>query len=233
MISVKNKTKESADAYIYEEITSSDFFGGTSCKGFKDEIESLVPIKHLNLYINSPGGDVFEGLAIANFLKRQKFEIDVYVDGIAASIASVIAIGCGGRLHMYENSIIMIHKAWCCAAGNSDELKKISEQLEECDNSIFSMYKDRKNDSISDDELKEMIKNETWLDAQQCLEIGFAFDIIRNEKKIAAKLDSKYCNRFSHIPENLISESSNDIEDDNEIKKTIENANKILKLLNY
>lgn len=238
MISVKNKTKESADAYIYEEITSSDFFVGTSCKGFKDEIESLGPIKHLNLYINSPGGDVFEGLAIANFLKRQKFEIDVYIDGIAASIASAIAIGCGGRVHMYESSIIMIHKAWSYSGGNADELRKIAEQLDECDKSIFSMYKDSIQGKITDEELQEMIKAETWLDSSKCLEIGFCFDIIQENRAIAAKISKEYKNRYCNIPENLISEGITDHtknfkkeEIPEDIKEIIVNANKMLKSL--
>lgn len=233
MIDVKNKTKDSADAYLYDAISSFDLFGGTSCRGFKDEVEALGPIKHLNLYINSPGGDVFEGLAIANYLKRQPFDIDVYVDGIAASIASAIAIGCGGKVHMYESSIIMIHKAYCNTTGNSEELRKAAEQLDEVDKSIFSMYKEKIQDKISDEELKDMIAAETWLDASRCLEIGFAFDIIPVENKIAAKLPKEYCDRFSNIPKNLISDESpkqkteqDEIPED--IKKIIAKAQKLV-----
>ena len=240
MISVKNKTKESADAYIYEEITSFDLFGGTSCKGFKDEIEALGPIKHLNLFINSPGGDVFEGLAIANFLKRQKFDIDVYIDGIAASIASAVAIGCGGRVHMYDSSIIMVHKAWCNCGGNADELRKIADQIDECDKSIFSMYKDAIKGKITDEELQEMIKAETWLDAAKCLEIGFCFDIIQDDRSIAAKISPEYCSRYINIPKNLISEEApthnaelkkEELPED--IKEIIASAEHTLKALDY
>ena len=95
------------------------------------------------------------------------------------------------------------------------------------------------NGKISDEELQEMIANETWLDAQTCLDIGFAFDIIQNENKIAAKIPSEYCNRFSNIPKNLISDESpteekqeqEEIPDD--VKSAIEDSKRILSTLNY
>jgi ATP-dependent Clp protease protease subunit len=223
LIDIKNKTKDSADAYIYDVISAFDLMGGVSCKGFKKQVEELGSIKHLNLFINSPGGDVFEGLAIANYLKRQTFDIDVYIDGIAASIASAIALGCGGKVHMYESSIIMIHKAYCSTTGNSEELRRVAEQLEEVDNSIFSMYKEKIEGKLSDDELKALIAAESWLDASQCLDIGFAFDIIQSENKIAAKIPKELCAQFSNIPQALISDDPPTTKAEDEVPEDIKN----------
>lgn len=202
---IKNKSDKSADLYIYSEISASDLWGdAVSSKGLKSEIESLGDIDVLNIYINSPGGDVFEGIAIANFLARQKFKKNVYIDGIAASIASVIAFGCGGSVHMYDSSVVMIHRAWGYCSGNAIEMEAYAGKLRQCDESIMAFYKSKVNGKISDEDLQNYVDSESWFDAKTCLELGFADDIITNEGgRIAASLPDKYFSEYKNIPDNI------------------------------
>jgi ATP-dependent protease ClpP protease subunit len=93
---------------IYEQI-GNDWFGeGKTAKAFCDEVDGLGDLETLNVHINSPGGNVFDGLAIYNFLRRRKAEVVVFIDGLAASIASIIAAA-GDRVVMPENSNLFIH----------------------------------------------------------------------------------------------------------------------------
>lgn len=226
---IKNQTKSKADLYIYSAISN---WSDCNSLTIRDEIDSLGDISELNIFINSPGGDVFEGIAIANFLKRKNFKKNVYIDALCASISTVIALGCGGAVYMYENSLLMIHKAWSCMSGNADDFRKIADDLEMCDKNILSTYLDRINDTITEDELVEMMKNETWLDANKCLEIGFIDDIIKEDSKAVASLDSDFFNIYNNIPEKLKIEDnskSEKIEMSDEVKRIIEEADRVLK----
>ena len=90
---------------------------------------SLGDITEINLHINSLGGDVFEGIAMFNLLKQHKANVKVYIDGIAASIASVIAMS-GDTIYMPKNSMMMIHNCWTTSTGNSKEFRKLAEDLD-------------------------------------------------------------------------------------------------------
>ena len=179
---IENKT---ADIYIYGDITSwpwleSDVSSYTLSKELQELDES---IEHINVYINSYGGEVAEGLAIYNALKRHKAKVTTYVDGFACSIASVI-FAAGDERIMTDTSLLMIHNAWTWAAGDANELKKQAEDLEKITQASINAYMDIVN--ISEDELKEMMDNETWLNGEEALEMGFATELAEVEEKQVA-----------------------------------------------
>ena len=179
---IENKT---ADIYIYGDITSwpwleSDVSSYTLSKELQELDES---IEQINVYINSYGGEVAEGLAIYNALKRHKAKIKTYVDGFACSIASVI-FAAGDERIMSDTSLLMIHNAWTWAAGNANELRKQAEDLEKITQASINAYMDIVN--ISENELKEMMDEETWINGQEALEMGFATELVEVEEKQVA-----------------------------------------------
>lgn len=179
---IENKT---ADIYIYGDITSwpwleSDVSSYTLSKELQELDES---IEEINVYINSYGGEVAEGLAIYNALKRHKAKIKTYVDGFACSIASVI-FAAGDERIMTDTSLLMIHNAWTWAAGDANELKKQAEDLEKITQASINAYMSIVN--ITEDELKDSMKRETWLNGQEALEMGFATQLVEAEEKTVA-----------------------------------------------
>ncbi|KAF6618269.1 Clp protease ClpP [Paenibacillus sp. EKM102P] len=149
---------------------------------FKDELDSLGDISKLNVYINSDGGDVFAGQAIHSMLKRHKAHVNVYIDGIAASIASVIAMA-GDTVFMPRNSMIMIHSPWTVAMGNATDFRKLADDLDAARESMIAAYQDKS--GMEREELITLLEAETWLSAERAIELGFA-DQIENSKQIAA-----------------------------------------------
>ena len=174
------------DVYIFDEIGAY----GLNAKDFISEIKNYKK-RPMNLHINCVGGDVFEGMAIYNVLKKREYKTTVYIEGIAASMGSVIALA-ADEIIMAENSLFMIHNAWGGAMGESKELKKTASLLEKISNEIANIY--IKKTKLPYDKVKEMMDEETWLNADEALELGF-IDSISDAIKVAAKYDvSKFKN---------------------------------------
>ena len=188
---------------IYGEIASSSggwFSDGTEVtpKGFKEELDALGDIKTLNVYVNSPGGDVFAGQAIYSQLKRHKATINVHVDGLAASIASVIAMA-GDTIHMPKNAMMMIHNAWSIVMGNAKDFRKMADDLDKIGLSIQETYL-TKATGLEKDKLVELLDAETWLTAQECMDLGLC-DVIDEEKAIAASVqDLEILAKYKNTP---------------------------------
>ena len=199
----KNKTSTEADLYLYIEIASwGAGYSAHSAQSFKQELDDLGEIETLNIYINSPGGDVFEGNTIMNMLKRKKCTKNVYIDGLAASIASVIAMA-GDKIIMPSNSMMMIHNAWTYTAGNSNELRKLADDLDKVNASIRQAYLDKAGDKLDEETLINLMDNETWLTAQECFDYGLC-DVVGEDKNIAAKFDLNLLNQYKNIPVNYV-----------------------------
>ena len=174
------------DIYIFDEIGAF----GMNAQAFIEEIKEFKN-SPINLHINCVGGDVFDGMAIYNILKKRTAETTVYIEGIAASMGSVIALA-ADKVVMAENSLFMIHNAWGGAMGESKELKKTANLLEKISNEIADIYIKKTN--LPYDKVKEMMDEETWLNADEALELGFV-DSISDAIKVAAKYDvSKFKN---------------------------------------
>lgn len=171
--------KDKAVVSIYGDITSYPFDeSDVSAFNLSKELEK-VTAKTIEVYINSYGGEVAEGLAIYNALKRHKAKVKTYVDGFACSIASVIAMA-GDERYMYPTSLLMIHNVWTCVSGNSADLRKVADDLDIMTNSSIKAYKERVN--ISENEIKKLLDNETWLTADEALEKGFITKIAADTK---------------------------------------------------
>lgn len=173
---IKQKANNSADIYIYGDIYDSWWDEETnSAISLKDKLLQLGEISEINLHINSLGGDVFEGIAMFNLLKQHQANVNVYIDGVAASIASVIAMA-GDTIYMPKNSMMMIHNCWSYGCGNSKEFRKLADDLDKIMEASIESYMSKIN--ISKDELKELLDNESWLTAQECLDMGFADELL-------------------------------------------------------
>lgn len=181
------KDKE-ADVYIFGDITSWEWFeNDVSSYTLSKELQELdKDIEVINVHINSYGGEVAEGLAIYNMLRSHKAKVRTIVDGFACSIASVIFMAGDERI-MNAASLLMIHDAWMYTAGNAAQLRKDADDLEKITQASIEAYKSRVN--ISEEEIKELLDNETWILPSEALEMGFATAIVGekiNEKAAAS-----------------------------------------------
>lgn len=189
--SFENKTDTSADLYIYGDITSYEWDeSDVSAWGFKKELEELGEISELNVHINSYGGETFQGLAIYNLLKQHKAQINVYVDGIAASSASIIAMA-GDKIYMPKTSLMMIHNCWKWAVGNSKELRKTADDMDKVAIAYKEAYLSKIN--ITEDELDKLLDEETYLTADECIEMGFADEIVELKTNSSINQNANMC----------------------------------------
>ncbi|MEC1384378.1 Clp protease ClpP [Bacillus velezensis] len=197
------------EVYIYSEISSEQFWGDeTTATTFKDELAELGEVKTLNIFINSPGGSVFEGNSIYNIIKRHKAHVNVHVDGVAASIASVIAMS-GDTIFMPANSMMMIHNPWTFAIGNSAELRKQADDMDRIRESLIEAYLGKAGEKLDRDRLIALLDAETWLTAQECLELGLC-DSIEAPKQVAAKVDTKLFASYRNTPDALLNQTQDD-----------------------
>jgi len=164
--------------YIYSTVEGDNWLekSQTSAQHFREELEKHKNAKSINLYINSTGGSVFEGSAIYSQLKRHSAKVTVYIDGFACSIASVIAMA-GDKVIMSENAVMMIHNAWAVAAGNSAQLRKIADDLDVINKANKAAYLVKSDGKITPEKLTEMLDNETYLSAEDCMKYGFCDEV--------------------------------------------------------
>ncbi len=175
-----------ANIVIYGNISSWSWREkDTSAYNLSKQLESL-DVDLINIYINSYGGEVAEGLAIYNTLKRHKAKVRTYCDGFACSIASVIFMAGDERI-MSNASLLMIHNAWTYTSGNANELRKQAEDLEKITQASINAYMQDVN--IKEEELRQLLDNETWLTPQEAFEKGFATTITNEKKNESASQD--------------------------------------------
>lgn len=165
-----------ATIYIDGPISSESWWGDEATpQQLRDELREITN-NRITVVINSGGGDVWAGLAMYNALREHDAEITIRVDGLAASIASVIAMA-GDKVIMSPGSMMMIHKASAWAGGNADELAKIIEMLETVEESIVPIYADRT--GLDREKVQEMMNAETWMSAEEAVELGFADEVAK------------------------------------------------------
>ena len=185
------------DIYIFDEIGAY----GLNAQSFIDEIK---PYKNspLNIHINCVGGDVFDGMAIYNIIKKRTAKTTAYIEGIAASMGSVIALA-ADNVVMAENSLFMIHNAWGGAMGEAKEMKKTARLLDKISGEIADIYVKKTN--LPYNKVEEMMDEETWLNAEEAYDLGFV-DSISDAIKVAAKYDvSKFKNITNEEVSNKLS----------------------------
>lgn len=203
---------ESATHYVMEfyGVVGGDWFGeGIVAKTVVDELKNIPnTVKTLELHINSPGGSVTEGMAIYNRIKSfgqtRKCKVVAVIDSLCASIASVIMLA-ADEIKMSEAGFIMIHKPWAYAAGNADELEKMIDILDDIEEQMVKLYmKKTGKDRI---EIKQMLKEETWLSVDDAVEMGFVDTKITDEtsKALAASILKK-SDWLKKTPKNLVTQ---------------------------
>ena len=197
-IKLKAET-DSAEISIFDEIG----MWGVTAKQFIADLKTLAG-KAVTLSINSPGGSVFDALAIYNALRGHGTEITTKVMGIAASAASLIFLAGDKRL-MPENTFVMVHNPLTFAYGNAEELRDMAEVLDKIAASLVGTYVARSNKS--EDEIKELLASDTYLNAADCLDAGFATHLVP-EMKIAAAFDT------DRLPENIRAAFEAPVKDD-------------------
>jgi len=191
---IKNQSNETAEIYIYD-IIGEDYWGdGVSAKGFANDVKDLE-VGTIDLHINSPGGQVFDGVAIYNILLNHPAQVNVSIDGMALSIASVIAMA-GDTISMAENAMMMIHDPWSMAIGSAADFRKEADTLDKVKSSIITSY-----GRTERDDLDKLMTEETWMSAAEAVEMGFA-DEVTGRVEVANHFD---LSMFIHPPKNLIS----------------------------
>ncbi len=188
--------------YFYGDIVSakwlSEWYEEDKCpQDIADFLGELEGYEDIDIYFNSGGGDVFAGLAIYNQLKRFGGHKVGHVDALAASIASVIMFACD-ELHFATGAQAMIHKPSCMAWGNADELEKIIEQLDKCEDSILDVYEQRLKDGVTREQIKALMDKETWFSGAELAEY---FDIELEERATIAACASDYFDKYENVPE--------------------------------
>jgi ATP-dependent Clp endopeptidase proteolytic subunit ClpP len=162
-------TDESVEVSIYDEIG----FGGVTAKQFAADLKKLKG-QHIDLRINSVGGSVIEGAAIFNALKRHKGGLTVHIDGLAASMASVIAMA-GEETRIAENALLMIHNPWSMTMGDAADLRKEADVLDKLKATLVNAYVRKTGQPRA--AIEQMMDDEKWMDAQEALELGFVDEI--------------------------------------------------------
>ena len=185
------------EVLIYDEIGAY----GVSAKGFLAELGALPDDAAIDLRLNSPGGSVFDAVAIYNALKRHAGDITVWIDGIAASAASYIAMA-GDTVVMPENAFLMIHDPSGLVMGTAEDMRSTAEALDKVKGSLIQGYAAKS--GKSDDEIAALTAAETWLDAKDALDFGF-IDRIAEPVKFAASFDVA---RFRNAPPEVVDAAS-------------------------
>ncbi|UYM16198.1 head maturation protease, ClpP-related [Endozoicomonas euniceicola] len=201
--SIKNEAGKNPEIFIFDDI---DDWWGVSAQSIIDQIREL-DATNIDVRINSRGGMVFEGIAIYNVLRAHKADIHVSIDGLAASIASVIAMA-GDTVSMAENSMMMIHNPYGWAMGDADEMRKTADVMDKVTDSIAVSYTARTGKTV--DEMKAMMDEETWFSAAEALELGLV-DGIDSPVQAAACFD---LSGFRNTPKALMADSEKEPEEE-------------------
>lgn len=204
-------TDSATEIEVYDEIG----FWGVNAKDFRAKLKGAGDVV---LKINSPGGSVFEGVAIYNDLKAHKGNVRVEITGIAASIASIIAMA-GDEIAIAENAMMMIHNAWTVAIGNAEELQAQADVLSKIDGQLALTYAAQKG-TPGIRAIKQMMADETWMTGKEAKESGFVTEILKaSDKSTQAKFDLSV---FANTPASLA------YNDDGE-PKTVRDAERALR----
>lgn len=199
--SMRAMARGSIEILLYDEIGG----WGITAKQFAQDLAACGDVSQINLRIHSPGGDVFAGMAIYNTLKAHPARVDVYIDGLAASMASVIAMA-GDKVYMPTNAMMMIHKPWGAQGGDADDMRRYADLLDKVEGTLVQAYVSKTGKSA--EEIHALLKDETWMDGSEAVAAGFADQLI-DPLVAAAQLKSKRMQEFEHMPPEAFSSLMN------------------------
>lgn len=205
--------------------------GDVSSNAFKAELDKYPNAKHIKVSINSPGGDVFQAIAIANYLREHKAKVTATIHAMCASAATIIA-SAADEVKAYNNTIYMIHDPMTVGGGGIQVFKKIINILETIKESIVNTYKIHTH--LDEKEIYDMMTEETWMSASKALENGFITEIVGEKvpgekvEEIKNLMKGQVFSNFKAFPtglfKNLISTSKEDLEVKNKIKNKIKGS---------
>lgn len=176
---------------IYDEI---DWLWGVTSRDFRDQLNALPDsVDTIDLHVNSPGGDVYEAIAIMNSLRQHSAKVVTTVDGYAASSAGFIAVGASDELIMAENSELMAHLPWAIMIGDSADMRKMADDLDRIGRNIASIFMARAGGKL--DDWLAILTDETWWSADEAVEAGIADSVMKAPKRKDAKDAAR--NRFN------------------------------------
>ena len=228
----KNITPKSADLFIYGEIVdekTQDFWTGeyseteVGLMDFKEDLDNIGNVSALNLYINSPGGDVFTASTMISMLERKKSSgtvINAFVDGLSASAASFLMM-VADTIYLYKNSVVMVHKPMSFAIGNVIEMQKTIDALNKIEESVMlPMYMTKA--KVSEQVIQDLIAQESWLSASD-MEQYFNVQVLNEEKIAVASISSELFKKYKNLPEFLKNSLKREekIENNEEIEKEL------------
>lgn len=192
-IQAKSDKPKTAEISIHDEIG----LWGISASAFMRELRGMGELDEIYLSLHSPGGDVLDGWAIYNALKSSKAKITARVEGLAASMASVILQAADVR-EVYENSYVMVHNPWGLAVGDAEEMRDTADLLEKMQNGLVNAYASRTGGD--EKEIREMMDAETWMDGKEAVERGFADKLLDGVALSARAFDNR---KFKMTPKSL------------------------------
>ncbi len=200
---VNAKKGKAAEVLIYDEIGAGFFGGGVAAADLIKQLQGLKmePGDELTVRINSPGGNMFEGFAIHNYLRSSKAKVVVRIDGVAASAASMIAMA-GDRIEMPENAMLFIHNPWMWVAGDAATMRKAAEDLDQMRDSAATSYLRKAGDKLSRPDLIAMLDAETWLSAEDSVKYGLA-DAVDEPVRAAALAKFDFAQYGLPVPKQL------------------------------
>lgn len=199
--------EEPVDLYFYGDIggaawQTEDFAEDKCPQDVLDFFNAIPPEAPVNVYMNSGGGDAYAGVAIASMIRRHKGRTTGHVDGLAASIASVIVCGCD-KVVVHTGGQFMMHKPLTIALGNADDFKVAIKRLDACQDCITDVYMSHAKAGITRDAITKLINAETWLGATTAQRY---FDFETDTKPAAIAAKSGYMSEYKHAPRSLTGE---------------------------
>jgi ATP-dependent Clp endopeptidase proteolytic subunit ClpP len=206
---IKNAGNEEAEVHIYGEIGTF----GITAKAFIDSLNA-VKAKRINLRVNSVGGGIFEGTAIYNAIKRHAAHVTTHIDGLAASMAGVVALA-GDEVRMASNAMFMVHNPWALRVGDAEDMARAADLLDKLKSNLLDVYEAKTRRPR--EELSAFMDDETWFTAEQAKAVGF-IDVIAPEVRVAACVGSDFDLRcFQHTPSNLLASIPSRAIDENSV----------------
>ena len=210
---IRNQDDDIVTFYIYDIV---DWIG-VDPQQFMQDLKNVSADQTIRVRINSPGGSVFDGTALYNGLKQHEAKVETYVDGIAASIASVIAMA-GDKIYMAENAFMMIHEPWSLVIGTAEDIRKEAELLDKVGGTIIDTYAKRSDKDR--DEIKQAMQEETWLVGQEAIDFGLA-DYIAEEKTAENHFDLSI---FNNTPSDLLNPEGGETPTLRDLEKQLRDA---------
>lgn len=198
--SIRNVAEGEAEVFIYDYIGFDPFFGGVSAADFVHELREINATKIL-VRVNSPGGDIAEGLAIRNALIEHPARIETHVDGLAASTAGWCAMIPGEQLVMSAHAMLMIHEPYFFCGGDADYLRQQADILDKYAIDIAKMLQEKAGGNV--DEWRTRMREETWYSDQEAVDAGLADSVASSEAPAENRYDPGILTLYKHAPQQL------------------------------